>query len=71
MAKVRNLKIGESIRQSKAKTIGNRKLSIVPQLRIEGNWFRDAGFAPGQSVRVEIFEGAIVLKPVKMMEVVR
>ena len=37
--------------------------SIVPFLRLSGNWFRSAGFAPGQRVTVTVEQGRIIITP--------
>lgn len=71
MANVRNLRIGFNIRQSSRRMNGKREQTTVPQLKIEGKWFEAAGFEVGENVQVEIFKGVLVLKPLKVMEVVR
>lgn len=36
----------------------------VPYLRLRGHWLRDAGFAIGRSVKVEVSEGRLTIEPI-------
>jgi len=36
----------------------------VPYLRLRGRWLRDAGFAIGRNVRVEVSEGRLTIVPI-------
>jgi toxic protein SymE len=37
----------------------------VPYLRLRGYWLRQAGFAVGQRVRVDVIDGRITITPSK------
>ena len=37
----------------------------VPEVRIVGKWLAEAGFKPGQKVRIEVHKKKLVLVPVK------
>ncbi|WP_354004301.1 SymE family type I addiction module toxin [Spirosoma liriopis] len=43
-------------------TVGNRRMSVSPSLELSGNWFKAAGFAPGQLVSVETQDGVITIR---------
>lgn len=36
----------------------------VPYLRLRGRWLRDAGFAIGRNVKVEVSEGRLTIEPI-------
>ncbi len=38
--------------------------SYVPYLRLRGRWLRDAGFAIGRNVKVEVSEGRLMIEAV-------
>lgn len=35
----------------------------VPQLRLQGEWFKEAGFEPGQMVDVVVKSGMLTIRP--------
>ncbi|MCK8495847.1 type I toxin-antitoxin system SymE family toxin [Spirosoma sp. RP8] len=37
-------------------------MSVSPSLELSGNWFKAAGFAPGQLVSVETQDGVITIR---------
>ena len=36
----------------------------VPYLRLRGRWLRNAGFAIGRKVKVEVSEGRLMIEPI-------
>jgi hypothetical protein len=36
----------------------------VPHLRLAGRWLKDAGFAIGQHVKIEVNEGRLTIEPI-------
>jgi hypothetical protein len=54
----RRLKIQPKVIQK-----GNSFFDVRPQLLLQGNWFLDAGFSPGQHVDVQVKSGIITIKP--------
>ena len=38
--------------------------SYVPYLRLRGRWLKDAGFAIGRNVKIEVSEGRLMIEPV-------
>jgi hypothetical protein len=43
-----------------------RQHSYVPALRLNGEWLRKAGFAPGQKVQVTLGVGTIVIAVLRL-----
>ena len=43
---------------------GDSPGSDVPYLRLRGRWMKDAGFAIGRNVKVEVGEGRRMIEPV-------
>jgi hypothetical protein len=41
--------------------------SPVPFLRLQGRWLKEAGFAKGTKVRVNVTSGCLIIKPVPMV----
>jgi hypothetical protein len=54
--KARRLTVGYST--------GDSPGSDVPYLRLRGRWLKDAGFAIGRNVKVEVSEGRLMIEPV-------
>ena len=42
-----------------------RPTSSFPSLRLQGRWLEQAGFSIGQTIRIRIRAGRLVLEPVK------
>lgn len=49
-------------------TVGSAPLdkpgTEVPYLRLRGRWLKDAGFAIGRYVKVEVREGCLMIQPI-------
>lgn len=56
----RLLTIGYSFYRS-----SRRPPSSVPYLRLRGYWLKQAGFAVGQKVDVDIIDGRLTITPIK------
>ena len=55
--KKRELKIGYRVR-----TNVFRKLKLVPEIKLAGNWLEKAGFAYGDDIEVFVEQGKIVIR---------
>lgn len=58
MKKNRELKVYES-----NGTYGN----VIPVIRLQGKWVKDAGFDIGDVIKVEVRKGELVIKKKKLM----
>ena len=47
------------------------KLTLVPLLRLQGRWLKRAGFAVGDSVKVQVAAGRLVIERAKVERVPR
>ena len=61
MKKNRELKVYES-----NGTYGN----VIPVIRLQGKWVKDAGFDIGDVIKVEVRKGELVIKKKKLMATV-
>jgi toxic protein SymE len=62
-AKARRLKVGYSYPYAGASEEPSPSLPM-PYLRLRGRWLKDAGFAIGRNVKVEVNEGRLTIEPV-------
>jgi len=43
--------------------VGQRKTKVSPVLELAGDWFRAAGFLPGQLVSIDVSSGLLIIRP--------
>ena len=59
---------GNASMKARKLTVGSAPLDLpgtyVPYLRLRGRWLREAGFAIGRNVKVEVSEGRLTLEPI-------
>lgn len=59
--KERKMKVYEATTVSKGKWWNSTKYTTVPQIRLQGLWLEQLGFEPGTELKVECWEGKIIV----------
>lgn len=50
-------------RYTRCRSTAYSRLKIIPALDLSGEWFRAAGFRPGQLVSIAVTAGQIIITP--------
>ncbi|MDR2918814.1 MAG: type I toxin-antitoxin system SymE family toxin [Tannerella sp.] len=66
--KVRYLKLHPFIRESSSKGFPKSPSTVVPELRLCGNWLEEAGFLPCNYVSVTVMEELLIIRSSKEQE---
>lgn len=54
--------------QSKHRELSWGKRKVVPELRVNGNWLAEHGFAPGCRVQITVKQNELIITPTKPTE---
>ncbi len=59
-----NVKTTRTVKlQPKHRELSRKRTKIVPELRVNGNWLAEHGFAPGCRVQITVKKNELVITP--------
>ncbi len=60
--KIRHLKIQPFYRQSQSRFLKKPQPRVVPDIRLCGNWLKEAGFQPQEYARVTVMDHVLIVE---------